>query len=236
MNNEVNKSSQSKTYPAPAFHNIPTRCPPEAPVATASAAVDHIMTAIESKHAQVTVESAPVSSSSAKGGNDLPAHVDVASTVVDAADVNADGEPIKKRSTLRLTFILLALFLSLFVAALDAMIVATAVPVITHELHSASGYTWIGGAYLIANAVASPIWAKFSDIWGRKTIMLTAVAIFAASSLVCATAQTMRALIVGRALQGTAGGGLILLVHVVISDLFSMRKRSLWMGVTEAVW
>ncbi|KAK5104661.1 hypothetical protein LTS08_002552 [Lithohypha guttulata] len=140
------------------------------------------------------------------------------------------------RSTLRLSCILLALFLSLFVAALDATIVATAVPVITHELSSATGYSWVGGAYLIGNAVGSPIWAKLSDIWGRKMIMLSAVSIFFASSTVCATATTMRTLIAGRALQGVAGGGLILLVHVVISDLFSVRKRSLFMGITEGVW
>lgn len=141
-----------------------------------------------------------------------------------------------KRSKLRLTFILLALFLSLFVAALDATIVSTAVPVITHELNSATGYTWIGGSYLLAHAVGAPIWGKLSDIWGRKMIMLTAVSLFFCASAICATSSSMRMLIVGRALQGAAGGGLLLLVHVVISDLFSMRQRSLFMGITEGVW
>lgn len=131
----------------------------------------------------------------------------------------------QQRSTFRLTFILLALFLALFVAALDATIVATAVPVITHELNSPTGYTWIGASYLIANAVAAPVWAKLSDIWGRKAIMLAAVAIFAGASAVCGSAMKMEVLIAGRALQGVAGGGLVLLVHVVISDLFSMRQR-----------
>jgi len=135
-----------------------------------------------------------------------------------------------------MALILLALFLSLFVAALDATIVTTAIPVMTHELHSATGYTWIGGAYLIANAVGAPVWAKLSDIWGRKIIMLAAVAIFATASAICGSAQEMRVLIFGRALQGLAGGGLMLLVHVVISDLFSMKMRSLLMGVTEGVW
>ena len=59
--------------------------------------------------------------------------------------------------------------------------------------------------------------------------MLAALAIFFASSAVCATAKTMQELIIGRAFQGTAGGGLILLVHVCISDLFSLRMRSLLM-------
>jgi len=144
--------------------------------------------------------------------------------------------PTTHRSKFRITLILIALFLSLFVAALDATIVATAVPVISHELNSASGYLWVGAAYLIGNAVGAPIWAKLSDIWGRKNIMLAAVAIFFAASAICGSAKEMRTLIAGRALQGLAGGGLMLLVHVVISDLFSMKQRSLLMGITEGVW
>ncbi|KAF2795098.1 MFS general substrate transporter [Melanomma pulvis-pyrius CBS 109.77] len=143
---------------------------------------------------------------------------------------------VKQRSTWRLIAIVLALFLSLFVAALDATIVATAAPTISSDLQSAAGYTWIGGAYLLATAASGPIWAKFSDIWGRKTIILSALAMFFASSAVCATAKTMEALIIGRSFQGAAGGGLILLVHVCISDLFSMRQRSLFMGLTEGIW
>jgi len=151
-------------------------------------------------------------------------------------EVDTSDPPLPTRSRIRISLILLALFLSLFVAALDATIVATALPVITHELNSPIGYTWIGASYLIANAVGAPVWAKLSDIWGRKAIMLAAVTIFAAASAVCGSAKEMKVLIVGRALQGLAGGGLILLVHVVISDLFSMKVRSLLMGVTEGVW
>ena len=132
-------------------------------------------------------------------------------------------EPEMARSKLRMLAILVALFLSLFTAALDQTIVATAIPTISAQLHSASGYTWIGGAYLLANAAAAPIWSKLSDIWGRKPILLAAVATFFGSSIICAKASSMKMLIVGRSLQGTAGGGLIQLVNIAISDLFSMR-------------
>jgi len=100
---------------------------------------------------------------------------------------------------------------------------ATATPTISAELHSASGYTWIGGAYLLANAAAATIWAKLSDIWGRKPILLLAVTLFFGSSIICASAVDMKMLIAGRALQGTAGGGLIQLVTITVSDLFSVR-------------
>jgi len=66
--------------------------------------------------------------------------------------------------------------------------------------------------------------------------MLAAIAMFATASAVCGSAREMRVLIFGRSLQGVASGGLMLLVHVVISDLFSMRQRSLLMGFTEGVW
>lgn len=136
--------------------------------------------------------------------------------------VASDG---RKRSKLQMAAIVTALFvrslqpsshmrawlmlcqLSLFVAALDATIVSTAAPTISRDLDSAAGYTWIGGAFLLANAASGPIWAKLSDIWGRRPIVLTALAVFFASSAVCATAKTMEALIIGRAFQGAAGGG-----------------------------
>jgi len=90
-------------------------------------------------------------------------------------------------------------------------------------LKSSAVSTWAMAAYLLANASAAPIWAKFSDIWGRKPMILGAAALFFGSSIICALSQNMQTLIAGRALQGTAGGGLIQLVNITISDLFSMR-------------
>lgn len=111
----------------------------------------------------------------------------------------------------------------MFVAALDQTIIATAIPTIAAKFDSAAGYTWIGGAYLLANAAGSCIWAKLSDIWGRKLILLIAVAWFLISSIICAAAVNMQMLIAGRALQGIAGGGLLQLNTIIISDLFSVR-------------
>lgn len=113
--------------------------------------------------------------------------------------------------------------LSLFVAALDQTIVSTVIPTIVSDLHSADGYVWIGGAYLLANAAASNIWANLSDIWGRKPLLLAAAALFFGSSIICAKAVDMSMMIVGRALQGVAGAGFLQLVTITISDLFSVR-------------
>ncbi|KAK3703017.1 hypothetical protein LTR37_014747 [Vermiconidia calcicola] len=146
------------------------------------------------------------------------------------------AEAAAARTKTRLFMILLANYLALFIAALDQTIMATSIPTISADLGSASGYVWIGGAYLLAHAAAGPLWAKFSDIWGRKPAILGAVALFAAGSTVAALSQTMRMLIAARALQGTAGGGLIQLVNITICDLFSMRKRTLYLGLVEMTW
>jgi len=185
--------------------------------------------------------------SSSNTEQSLPEHYGKESVAM--AEVPPDGI---KRSNFRIASILTALYvskrfvvilqktdciqLSLFIAALDATIVSTAIPTISRDLHSAAGYTWIGGAYLLANAAFGPIWAKLSDIFGRKPIFLAAVAIFMASSIVCALAKNMEMLIVGRAIQGGAGGGLTMMVNIAISDLFSQRQRSLWLGLCEGVW
>lgn len=121
-------------------------------------------------------------------------------------------------------------------AALDQTIIATSIPTISAALHSASGYVWIGGAYLLANAAAGPIWAKCSDIWGRKPALLGAVGLFAVASVIAAVSTSMQMLIAARALQGTAGGGLFQLVSITISDLFSLRRRALYVGLLGMMW
>ncbi|EFW20971.1 conserved hypothetical protein [Coccidioides posadasii str. Silveira] len=148
---------------------------------------------------------------------------------LDEADTNV-------RSRLRVLAIVGALYLVLFVAALDQTIIATSIPTVTADLHSAAGYTWIGGAYLLANAAAGPIWTKGSDIWGRKPALLGSVLIFAVASIIAAVSANIQTLISARALQGVAAGGLFQLVAVTISDLFSLRKRALYFGWMGGVW
>ncbi|KAK7715537.1 hypothetical protein SLS57_006924 [Botryosphaeria dothidea] len=77
------------------------------------------------------------------------------------------------------------------------------------------------------------IWAKFSDIWGRKPILLVNIALYAVSSMICALSRNITMLLCGRALQGMAGGALLQLPAVTICDLFSVRRRSLFMGLIQ---
>ncbi|QIW96735.1 hypothetical protein AMS68_002253 [Peltaster fructicola] len=140
------------------------------------------------------------------------------------------------RSRLRLWMIVIALNAVLFISALDQTIVATTIPAITADLQSAAGYTWIGGAYLLASAVSGPIWTKTSDIWGRKPILLVSVLTFAAASLIAALSIDINMLIAARGLQGTAAGGLAQLVAISTSDIFSLRERALFFGLQGGVY
>ncbi|KIM97822.1 hypothetical protein OIDMADRAFT_203009 [Oidiodendron maius Zn] len=131
---------------------------------------------------------------------------------------------------------MLSLCASVFLAALDTSIITTALPTISEHFHSTAGYTWIGSAYLLANAASTPSWGKFSDIWGRKPILLGASIIFFIGSLLAAVSVSIQMLIAARAIQGIGGGGLIILVNICISDLFSMRKRGAYFGMIGMVW
>lgn len=155
-------------------------------------------------------------------------------TLVAAAESTPEN-PMPQGRFKQITSVI-ALFSTLFISALNATIIATSIPTICRELDSADGYAWIGGAYLLGSTASSLIWAKFSDIWGRKPILLCAVTGYFFSSIICALSNSMTMLIVGRALQGIAGGGLLQLVSIVISDLFSMRQRSLYLGLLEITW
>ncbi|KAN0093483.1 MFS general substrate transporter [Hyaloscypha variabilis] len=144
--------------------------------------------------------------------------------------------PEASRTKLQTTIIMLSLCASVFLAALDTTIITTALPTISEYFHSNAGYTWIGSAYLLANAASTPSWGKFSDIWGRKPILLVAVAIFFVGSLLAGVSVNIGMLIAARAIQGIGGGGLIILVNICISDLFSMRNRGTYFGVIGGVW
>ncbi|KAI4702356.1 hypothetical protein J4E81_002719 [Alternaria sp. BMP 2799] len=131
----------------------------------------------------------------------------------------------------------IALSLSIFLVALDTVLIPTALPTISQSFHIPDSlYAWIGSSYLLANASSVPFWGKLSDIFGRKPVILTANAIFLGGSILCAVSVNAVMLIFGRVVQGLGGGGVVVLVHVCVSDLFTIRDRSFYMGTVGAVW
>ncbi|KAH2978702.1 hypothetical protein KXW58_004439 [Aspergillus fumigatus] len=160
------------------------------------------------------------------------------STVDNASPAPSPSLPAEslRPSTTTIAWTMMSLCLSVLLSALDLTIVTPAIPTIVGAFKTAAGYIWVGSAYTLAYAAITPVWGSVSDIWGRKPIMLIAVAVFLVGSLVCALARNMDALIAGRALQGLGGSGMGIMVNIVVSDMFSLRDRGLYLAITSLVW
>src|SRR6201997_3708128 len=129
-----------------------------------------------------------------------------------------------------------ALFLALWLAALDQTVVSTALPTMVGDLGGLSSLSWVVTAYLLTSTVAGPLYGKFGDLYGRKIVLQVAIAVFLVGSALCGIAQNMLQLIVFRALEGAGGGGLIVITIAVIGDLIPPRERGRYQGFFGAVF
>jgi len=129
-----------------------------------------------------------------------------------------------------------ALFLALWLAALDQTVVSTALPTMVADLGGLSYLSWVVTAYLLTSTVAGPLYGKFGDLYGRKIVLQVAIAVFLVGSALCGIAQNMMQLIVFRAIEGIGGGGLIVITISVIGDLIPPRERGRYQGFFGAVF
>ncbi|HYY36913.1 MAG TPA: MFS transporter [Xanthobacteraceae bacterium] len=129
-----------------------------------------------------------------------------------------------------------ALFLALWLAALDQTVVSTALPTMVADLGGLSYLSWVVTAYLLTSTVAGPLYGKFGDLYGRKIVLQVAIAVFLVGSALCGIAQNMVQLIIFRALEGVGGGGLIVITIAVIGDLIPPRERGRYQGFFGAVF
>ncbi|MEU3247087.1 MFS transporter [Streptomyces sp. NPDC006875] len=134
----------------------------------------------------------------------------------------------------RLVF--LGLMLALLLAALDQMIVATALPKIVGELHGLDRMSWAITAYLLTSTVGLPVYGKVGDLFGRKGVFQFAIATFVVGSALAGRAQSMDQLIAFRAVQGVGAGGLMIGVQAIIADIVPPRERGRFMGLIGAAF
>ena len=132
--------------------------------------------------------------------------------------------------------IMISVMASLFLVALDQTIIATALGKIVEEFNAFSSLSWIVTAYLITTTVTVPIAGKFSDLFGRRRILLTGVAIFVVGSLLSGISSSVDELIMWRALQGVGGGIITANAFTIVGDLFAARERARWQGLIGAVF
>lgn len=132
--------------------------------------------------------------------------------------------------------ILLSLLLTMFLAALDQTIVATALPTIGRQFNDVSSLSWVITSYLLAGTAVAPVFGTLSDIYGRRVMIIVSLTLFTAGSILCAVAPNMTVLIVARGLQGLGGGGIMPVVQTVISDVVSPRERGKYQAYFSGVW
>jgi EmrB/QacA subfamily drug resistance transporter len=134
------------------------------------------------------------------------------------------------------TQIVVAVMLGLFLAALDQTIVGTALPRIVTDLHGNDIYTWAFTAYLLTATISGPIYGKLSDLFGRRPVLLFAVAVFLIGSLLSGFSREMWQLVAFRALQGLGAGALFPIALAVIGDMFDAAERGKYQGFVGAVF
>jgi EmrB/QacA subfamily drug resistance transporter len=121
--------------------------------------------------------------------------------------------------------ILVGIMLAMFLSALEQTIVAPALPTIGRSLADVENLSWVVTAYLLSTTLATALFGKLSDIYGRRALMLVSVSVFVLGSVACALAPTLWTLVAARALQGLGGGGILPLAQTVIADILSPRER-----------
>ncbi|ARX87550.1 MFS transporter [Streptomyces alboflavus] len=130
--------------------------------------------------------------------------------------------------------VFVGLMLALLLAALEQMIVATALPKIVGELHGLDKMSWAITAYLLTATVGLPIYGKLGDLFGRKGVFQFAIVVFVIGSALAGASRTMDQLIAFRALQGVGAGGLMIGVQAIIADIVPPRARARYMGLIGA--
>ena len=137
-------------------------------------------------------------------------------------------------TTKRVHLIFAGLMLVMLLGALDATILATALPTIVSELGGIERLGWVVTAYLLTQTVSTPLYGRLGDLYGRKRVLQSAIVIFLAGSALCGMARTMVQLIVFRAIQGLGGGGLMVTTQAVVGDVVAPRERGKYQGLLGA--
>jgi EmrB/QacA subfamily drug resistance transporter len=129
-----------------------------------------------------------------------------------------------------------AIVLAMLPAVLDQTILTTALPTIATNLGGLANVSWVVTAYVGAAAVSTPLWGKLGDRLGRKRLLELALAIFLAASMVCGAAQEITMLVLARAIQGAAAGGLMTLAMAAVGDIVAPRERGRYQGYIAAAF
>ncbi|HEX8709191.1 MAG TPA: MDR family MFS transporter [Pyrinomonadaceae bacterium] len=164
---------------------------------------------------------------------------DVGSTADASSTANAvtagDATPLVMSASRRWA-VTAGVLTGMFLAALEATVVGTAMPTVIASLGGLNHYSWVFSAYLITSTVTVPVWGKLSDLYGRRLFFQLGIAIFLIGSVLSGMSTSMAQLIAFRALQGLGAGALVPLGMTIIGDIYTVAERARMQAYFSGVW
>jgi EmrB/QacA subfamily drug resistance transporter len=141
----------------------------------------------------------------------------------------------RKRKTKK-PFVLVAIMLAMFMSAVEATIVSTAMPSIVSDLGGFKLYSWVFSSYLLMQTATVLIYGKLSDLFGRKPVFAVGVIIFLVGSILCGFAQSMEMLVAYRFIQGIGAGAVMTIASTIVGDMYTKQERAKIQGYLASVW
>ena len=124
----------------------------------------------------------------------------------------------------------------MFLAALEATVVSTAMPTVVASLGGMDHYSWVFSAYLLTSTASVPLWGRLSDLSGRRPVYLAAIVLFLVGSMLAGVSQSMPQLVFFRLVQGLGAGGLIPLGLTIIGEIYTLTERTRMQAILSSVW
>ncbi|MBO0962638.1 MFS transporter [Neobacillus sp. MM2021_6] len=150
-------------------------------------------------------------------------------------DGKSPGNCSQKKLTKK-SLVLASVMLAMFMGAIEATIVSTAMPAIVSDLGGFKLYSWVFSAYLLMNAVTVLIYGKLSDLFGRKPILTVGIILFLIGSILCGFSTSMKTLIIFRCIQGFGAGAVTPIATTIAGDIYTAEERAKIQGYLSSVW
>src|SRR5215213_3675946 len=153
-----------------------------------------------------------------------------------AANMTGIAVPNLQMSNRRRWAVTAGVMTGMFIAALEATVVGTAMPTVISSLGGLNHYSWVFSAYLVTSTVTVPVWGKLSDLYGRRLLYQLGIAVFLLGTLLSGLSTSMTQLIIFRAIQGLGAGALVPLGMTIIGDTFTLQERAKMQAYFSGVW
>lgn len=151
-------------------------------------------------------------------------------------NIEIKEKPLLEMSSKRRWAVTIGVMTGMFIAALEATVVGTAMPTVIASLGGINRYSWVFSGYIVTATVTVPVWGKLSDLYGRRLLYQAGIFVFLLGTLLSGLSTSMNQLIIFRAIQGLGAGALVPLAMTIIGDIFTLRERSRMQALFGGVW